>query len=477
MHRFKESFEQISNNKNIETHPKNDSSRSKLCYYDYMSALVSIYLDISLNLKSKLKRYNIYEFRKKNFKQTLCVNTYFLLDSLAYYISNALLQMNSINADNLKYIIPIINKIATQPDSCEKNRINTKHMPKSLYLRLLLLYRRLTLSSKLAESTILLKFKEFITSIKLSKKFSKYLLKILKNYFDEIEARVLSTEINSFGSTEELKKFLITELTHSNIESFIHALHKKSIKDTNRSIIDKIENISTEMGKNLCDSNESEDAKFNQEITNENYNQINQDQEQNINQGQENELNNSYGPEILNMYDELEFTSCSELTQYDINAYEYDIVDYDRVHQNEPILTLPLDPVSDQTIVIETKKSQPIIKPNILDDEKLTSDVEIVIEPLDLNKYKQTSKYSYDLSDRECNVSYDFNNGSQGYFSQENTPSRTHMERVYSSRKKYEEISSRITSPTKETISKLNLFRKIYDSDDNEYSVLPSQKL
>ena len=145
MHRFKECFERISENSDVINSQK-VTSDSKLCYYDYMAALVSIYLDISLNLKAKLKRYKIYEFRKKNLKETLCVNTYFLLDSFIYYIVNCLLQMNSINAENLMYIIPIINKIASQPSSCEKNLINFNRMPKSLYLRLLLLYRRLTIS-------------------------------------------------------------------------------------------------------------------------------------------------------------------------------------------------------------------------------------------------------------------------------------------------------------------------------------------
>ena len=454
MHRFKECFERISENSDVINSQK-VTSDSKLCYYDYMAALVSIYLDISLNLKAKLKRYKIYEFRKKNLKETLCVNTYFLLDSFIYYIVNCLLQMNSINAENLMYIIPIINKIASQPSSCEKNLINFNRMPKSLYLRLLLLYRRLTISSKLEKNSKLLPFKNFINSIQISKRFSVYLNKLLDNYFDKIEARELNIKWETFKSNEELIEFLISKLTLSNIENFICALHKKSTGNAcekNCFMIEKIEEIKTVISgpkeKNPRE-NVNEEIQINQEIIEPN-NQIDQ----------ENELNNSCEPEILNMYDELEFTSCSELTQYDINAYEYDIVDYDRVHQDEPTLTLPLAPTSNEPILIETAKYQ-LPNTKIPNDAKLTSDVEIVMQTLDLNRYRRLSKYSYDLSDRECDRS-------QGYFSQENTPNQTYMERVYSSRKKYEEISSRIKSPTKETISKLNLFRKIFDEEKED---------
>lgn len=69
LHRFKESFERI--NGQINT--------NQLNFYHYMSALISIYLDVSLDLNEKLTTYNVREFRRKSLKETLCMNTFFFI--------------------------------------------------------------------------------------------------------------------------------------------------------------------------------------------------------------------------------------------------------------------------------------------------------------------------------------------------------------------------------------------------------------
>ncbi len=74
LHRFREKFAEIKLNEKQEK-----QKRGSLSFYDYMSALLSIYLDLSLELKAKLKKYNVLEFKQKNLKQTLCLNTFYLL--------------------------------------------------------------------------------------------------------------------------------------------------------------------------------------------------------------------------------------------------------------------------------------------------------------------------------------------------------------------------------------------------------------
>jgi len=49
-----------------------------------MSALVSIYLDINLDLNSNLSEYKIKEFTNESLKDSLCLNTYYLLGNLLF---------------------------------------------------------------------------------------------------------------------------------------------------------------------------------------------------------------------------------------------------------------------------------------------------------------------------------------------------------------------------------------------------------
>ena len=115
------------------------------------------------------------------------------------------------------------------------------------------------------------------------------------------------------------------------------------------------------------------------------------------------------------LFNELEFTSdFSELTQYDVNSFEYDLAE-------------PFD--------LKTKE----IKTNVGDhSDSDRKSMKIVLEPIDLSGYVQTSQNSFLLS---------------------NETSRS--EQLSASARKYEELTRRVKSPTRETISKLNLFRNL----------------
>ncbi len=81
-YRFKESFDRI-------TGQAGPANTKKLNFYHYMSALISIYLDACLDLNSKIRDYKIREFREESLKESLCLNTYFLLGKL-YLLFNCL---------------------------------------------------------------------------------------------------------------------------------------------------------------------------------------------------------------------------------------------------------------------------------------------------------------------------------------------------------------------------------------------------
>jgi hypothetical protein len=60
-------------------------------YYDYMSSLVSIYLDVSLELKFRFKKFNLKEYKHKYFKQTICLNFFYLLGELNLFVNLVLI--------------------------------------------------------------------------------------------------------------------------------------------------------------------------------------------------------------------------------------------------------------------------------------------------------------------------------------------------------------------------------------------------
>lgn len=103
---------------------------------------------------------------------------------------------------------------------------------------------------------------------------------------------------------------------------------------------------------------------------------------------------------------ELEFTSdFSELTQYDVNS------------------------IVDPTELNQTMRDEPT--------DKLKQNATVLLQRIDLNKFTKTSKNGYMLT--------------------------TKLETL-SARKRYEEIA-RKKSPTRDNISKLNLFRNIYEEN------------
>lgn len=125
LHRFKEIYEEI--------RPENElnvlANEKRMDYYDYMSAFISIYIDISIELKFKIERFKLIDINQKHLSsEDLCLNTFCLLgkyiihklklnlrlynknqlkDSCVYYVCNSILQLKSLNKENLTILIPI----------------------------------------------------------------------------------------------------------------------------------------------------------------------------------------------------------------------------------------------------------------------------------------------------------------------------------------------------------------------------------
>ena len=71
MHRFSEIF------KSLNTF---ELKKNTLCYYDYMSAYISIYLDVSIELEIKVQNSKLTNIQYDHLDpQDLCLNTFYLL--------------------------------------------------------------------------------------------------------------------------------------------------------------------------------------------------------------------------------------------------------------------------------------------------------------------------------------------------------------------------------------------------------------
>ena len=77
-------------------------------FYDFMSPLLSIYLDVNLMIKARSRLFKVIEFKTKKLKKFLCLNLFYLVDSCVYYACNTVLRMKSLNSNNFEYILPII---------------------------------------------------------------------------------------------------------------------------------------------------------------------------------------------------------------------------------------------------------------------------------------------------------------------------------------------------------------------------------
>ena len=77
-------------------------------FYDFMSPLLSIYLDVNLMVKARSRLFKVIEFKTKKLKKFLCLNLFYLVDSCVYYACNTVLRMKSLNSSNLEYVLPII---------------------------------------------------------------------------------------------------------------------------------------------------------------------------------------------------------------------------------------------------------------------------------------------------------------------------------------------------------------------------------
>ena len=71
----------------LEKKEETDFKKKTINYYDYMSAFFSIYLDISLELSSKLEYKKIIENNHNHLsKDDLCLNMFYLLGKYLFYI-------------------------------------------------------------------------------------------------------------------------------------------------------------------------------------------------------------------------------------------------------------------------------------------------------------------------------------------------------------------------------------------------------
>ena len=73
MHRFKEIYDKLS------VVEKMEEKKNEMSYYDYMSALLSIYLDLNLDLQQRIKNFVPLRSKIKKRKETLCLNVFYLL--------------------------------------------------------------------------------------------------------------------------------------------------------------------------------------------------------------------------------------------------------------------------------------------------------------------------------------------------------------------------------------------------------------
>jgi hypothetical protein len=86
LHCFSETYKRLNESELITREKK------KMDYYDYMSAFVSIYLDISLELKNKLKTTKFNHSNGKHLsKENLCLNTFYLLGIHVFFYLNKFL--------------------------------------------------------------------------------------------------------------------------------------------------------------------------------------------------------------------------------------------------------------------------------------------------------------------------------------------------------------------------------------------------
>ncbi len=308
--------------------------------------------------------------------------------------------------------------------SCAMSGSIRGKISRSLYLRILLIASRLNCFNKYKESEKLKNFKKYVINMVVPNKFINFANKILKNYCEKSRANYLIESISHLRSDKKLCKFITSKLTPKDIQVFIYALHNKTAdlkvskenhKYRNNQILNKLdEHIDVVDGRNFYKEDES------------NYN---------IPQLSHNVLN---------------ITSSSELTQYDIMSYE----DFD-FEEKDSVVSDIIKPIKFNQPNIEIKYQE---KDNLI--EKL---LQYPGQQLNLEQFQKIDE-NFNLVNRETNLFHDEKDFYSSPFKRRDDYDITEIseERIFSSRKKYE---AKQRSPSKETISKLNLFRNIYDSE------------
>jgi len=283
--------------------------------------------------------------------------------------------------------------------------------------------------------------------MEIPKKLMKFTNKILKNYCSKSRVDHLLASISQLSSDKSLRKFIISKLTPADIQLFIHALHNKTI------------GLRISEDTECCNNNA---------LLNINDEPISAANEENC------QIEDGPSNPPMPFYEDLNISSSSELTQYDVMSYddinfseEQDAFVYDIIKPMEEFTEQNIKKYENNNSTYNT-----FPQPWPTSNSNLLRPLEVKLRPLNLEQYEQIADSSYDIS-RSLSSS---GQSDQLYLSPFKQSSDSYLrkmseERIFSSRKKYE---AKQRSPSKETITRLNLFRNIYDSESEQTNKIQS---
>ena len=219
-----------------------------------------------------------------------------------------------------------------------------------------------------------------------------------------------------------MRKFILYKLNETQVNLFLEAFHNKTINN-NTNLKRNINLISID-----CTENDEKNNNYNQMIKKEN--DITMIQEEIImevdEEGVEEKEDNH--EDTMNIIESLGHVPVSNNIIEDSFNYEYDIA------------------------------------PNRLPISSLKSNrsdtLRVLVERIDLNKYKQIDQFSYLINDDQTRLE---ENDDTSFRSRELSPPKYQLDAF-----KYKEIRARRPSPNRNNISKLNLFRNVFDDHDTK---------
>ncbi|CAF0706419.1 unnamed protein product [Brachionus calyciflorus] len=268
-----------------------DVESRRFLFYDYIVILLSLYFDVTFEIKNKLEKLDDSEYLNsvkvnsmtcklmfrleslfdycqisKSFSSLLFLYT----DSVMYHIFNAILNLENLNDRNIMCLIPSLTKLVTEVEASE-----TFKLSKSKYLQMILVYSKVKIYS-LANPKFNF-FKQFICNLKTRSEFESFYLKLIKKYSNSSILSKLSIE-SSYSSNdpnEKLRNSLLYNLNKNQLDELLKALKLRSYKKS-KEFIDLIEynfklevnnaiNIKTEIEKTQISAPENAFQKQNVE--------------------------------------------------------------------------------------------------------------------------------------------------------------------------------------------------------------------